>query len=116
MGDGKGMTGIGGGFSKAIRQANDDYFTKCGLEATYAEYAKGQKCMIVYAAGTVPPEFLEKGVDPMEGPACSRATGFEAKDGRSRVRGETHRHRHIHREKAIIRVARTPFRHGGCAG
>ena len=51
---GKGMTGIGGGFSKAIKKANDDYFDKCGLEATYAEYAKGQKCMIVYKKGTVP--------------------------------------------------------------
>lgn len=51
---GKGMTGIGGGFSKAIVAANEDYFTKAGLEATYAEYAKGQKCMIVYAKGEVP--------------------------------------------------------------
>ena len=51
---GKGMMGIGGGFSKAIKAANEEYFAKCGLEATYAEYAAGQKCMIVYAAGTVP--------------------------------------------------------------
>ena len=40
---GKGMTGIGGGFSKAIVEANGLYFDKCGLEATYAEYAAGQK-------------------------------------------------------------------------
>lgn len=51
---GKGMTGIGGGFSKAIVTANEMYFDKCGLEATYAEYAAGQKCMIVYAKGKVP--------------------------------------------------------------
>ena len=31
---GKGMTGIGGGFSKAIVTANETYFDKCGLEAT----------------------------------------------------------------------------------
>ena len=31
---GKGMTGIGGGFSKAIVSANETYFDKCGLEAT----------------------------------------------------------------------------------
>lgn len=51
---GKGMTGIGGGFSKAITAANETYFDKCGLEATYAEYSAGQKCMIVYAKGKVP--------------------------------------------------------------
>lgn len=44
----------GGGFSKAITEANGLYFEKCGLEATYAEYAAGQKCMIVYAKGGVP--------------------------------------------------------------
>jgi len=54
LADGKGFTGFGGGFSKAIKKANEDHFDKCGLEATYAEYAKGQKCMIVYAKGTVP--------------------------------------------------------------
>ena len=48
------MTGIGGGFSKAIVAANEKYFAKCGLEATYAEYAAGQKCMIVYEKGQVP--------------------------------------------------------------
>ena len=51
---GKGMTGIGGGFSKAIKSANELYFDKCNLEATYAEYAAGQKCMIVYKKGAVP--------------------------------------------------------------
>eukprot|EP00325_Prymnesiales_sp_UTEX-LB-985_P032854 CAMPEP_0174738522 /NCGR_PEP_ID=MMETSP1094-20130205/70095_1 /TAXON_ID=156173 /ORGANISM="Chrysochromulina brevifilum, Strain UTEX LB 985" /LENGTH=122 /DNA_ID=CAMNT_0015941951 /DNA_START=39 /DNA_END=407 /DNA_ORIENTATION=+ len=51
---GKGMTGIGGGFSKAIVAANEKFFDAKGLEATYAEYAKGQKCMIIYAKGTVP--------------------------------------------------------------
>eukprot|EP00322_Chrysochromulina_rotalis_P003655 CAMPEP_0115854726 /NCGR_PEP_ID=MMETSP0287-20121206/14175_1 /TAXON_ID=412157 /ORGANISM="Chrysochromulina rotalis, Strain UIO044" /LENGTH=110 /DNA_ID=CAMNT_0003308857 /DNA_START=64 /DNA_END=396 /DNA_ORIENTATION=- len=51
---GKGMMGIGGGFSKAIASANELYFDRCGLEATYAEYAAGQKCMIVYKKGTVP--------------------------------------------------------------
>mmetsp|Transcript_4930 Transcript_4930/g.17227 ORF Transcript_4930/g.17227 Transcript_4930/m.17227 type:complete len:127 (-) Transcript_4930:82-462(-) len=50
----KGATGIGGGFSKAIEVANGAYFKKCGLEATYAEYAAGQKCMIVYKIGEVP--------------------------------------------------------------
>ena len=51
---GKGAMGIGGGFSTAITDANGLYFDKCGLEAVYAEYAMGQKCMIVYAKGTVP--------------------------------------------------------------
>ena len=31
---GKGITGIGGGFSKAIVKANEEFFDKCGLEAT----------------------------------------------------------------------------------
>ena len=52
--EGKGFIGIGGGFSKAIKEANEQYFDKCNLEATYAEYAYGQKCMIVYAKGKVP--------------------------------------------------------------
>lgn len=51
---GKGTTGVGGGFSKAIVAANEQYFDKCGLEGKYAEYAAGQKCMIVYAKGTAP--------------------------------------------------------------
>ena len=38
----------------AIAEANLLYFDKCGLEATYAEYAMGQLCMIVYAKGRVP--------------------------------------------------------------
>ena len=51
---GKGATGIGGGFSKAIHEAQEQYFSKCDLEATYAEYGYGQKCMIVYEKGKVP--------------------------------------------------------------
>ena len=53
---GKGMTGIGSGFANAVKAANDAYFSKCDLEAINAEYGVGQKCMLVYAKGTVPSE------------------------------------------------------------
>merc|ERR1719230_419424 len=43
-----GGTGISGDFSKAITKANDDYFTKIGCVACYAEYFKGCKAMVVY--------------------------------------------------------------------
>ena len=39
--------GIGGGFTKAIGAANDEYFTKIGCVAAYAEYGPGQKAMVV---------------------------------------------------------------------
>ena len=44
---GKGWTGIGGGFSKAIADANEEYFSKIGCVAAYAEYGPGQKAMVV---------------------------------------------------------------------
>jgi len=53
---GKGVTGMGGGFSKAISQANADYFDKLGLIGAYAEYHKGQKAMVVF-----PKEAVEMG-------------------------------------------------------
>ena len=45
---GKGATGIGGGFSKAISKANELYFDKVGCVGCYAEYGKGQKAMVVF--------------------------------------------------------------------
>ena len=44
---GKGLTGFGAGFSKAIARANEDYLLKIGCIGVYAEYGKGQKCMVV---------------------------------------------------------------------
>lgn len=45
--EGKGMTGLGGGFSVAIGKANSTVFDKVGLVGVYAEYGKGQKAMVV---------------------------------------------------------------------
>lgn len=45
--EGKGMTGLGGGFSAAISKANSTTFDKCGVIGVYAEYGAGQKCMVV---------------------------------------------------------------------
>merc|ERR1712194_69687 len=44
---GKGKTGLGFGFSKAIARANKDHFERIGALAAYAEYGKGQKAMVV---------------------------------------------------------------------
>ena len=46
--DGYGSTGTGGGFSKAITKANEEYFSKIGCVACYAEYGMGQKAMVVF--------------------------------------------------------------------
>ena len=45
--EGKGMTGIGGGFSAAIGKANTTVFSKVGVIGVYAEYGQGQKAMVV---------------------------------------------------------------------
>ena len=45
--EGKGMFGIGGGFSAAISQANKSVFDKLGVIGVYAEYGPGQKAMVV---------------------------------------------------------------------
>lgn len=45
--EGKGMTGIGGGFSAAISKANSTIFDKVGVIGVYAEYGAGQKAMVV---------------------------------------------------------------------
>jgi len=39
---------MGGGFSKAIAQANEDYLDKIGCIGAYMEYGKGQKAMAVF--------------------------------------------------------------------
>ena len=46
--EGYASTGMSGGFSKAITQANAEYFEKIGCVACYAEYGKGQKAMVVF--------------------------------------------------------------------
>jgi hypothetical protein len=45
--DGKGKTGWGGGFSKAIAQAQKDHIEKIDCVAVYAEYGMGQKAIVV---------------------------------------------------------------------
>jgi len=49
LAEGKGMTGLDGGFSKAIAKANEDFLDNIGCIGAYAEYGKGQKCMVVLA-------------------------------------------------------------------
>jgi hypothetical protein len=44
---GKGFTGMGGGFTKAIAAANNKYLWKIGCLAAYCEYGPGQKAMVV---------------------------------------------------------------------
>ena len=55
--EGKGLTGFGSGFSKAIAAANGAHFGKIGCVAAYAEYGPGQKAMVVFteqaAAGRI---------------------------------------------------------------
>ena len=46
--EGYSSTGMSGGFSKAITQANAEYFEKIGCVACYAEYGMGQKAMVVF--------------------------------------------------------------------
>lgn len=46
--DAFGKLGVNGGFSKAITQANAEYFDTIGCVACYAEYYKGCKAMVVY--------------------------------------------------------------------
>ena len=48
--EGKGMTGIGGGFSVAITKANGGFLNKIGCIGVYAEYGPGQKAMVVLDA------------------------------------------------------------------
>ena len=47
---GKGMTGLGGGFSAAITKANSSVLEKAGAIGVYAEYGPGQKAMVVLDA------------------------------------------------------------------
>ena len=47
LASGKGMMGMDGGFSKAIAKANEDFLDGIGCIGCYAEYGKGQKCMVV---------------------------------------------------------------------
>lgn len=56
LASGKGMMGMDGGFSKAISKANEDYLDKIGCIGVYAEYGKGQKCMVVLTKEAATPE------------------------------------------------------------
>ena len=55
---GKGFVGMDGGFSKAIAKANEDFLDKIGCIGAYAEYGKGQKCMVVLTKEAATPDVV----------------------------------------------------------